>query len=137
MYHITPFDLERSVIRALNQNIAVKTKVPLLRTGTPLSAIDVPHLWINIAKETVVGLNRLCAEGEMTLSFPFAKGSEMMGALESIQEALRQALPLYLGERAVGTIRWEEKGFKKSAKKEGFAAILNFDLFVYLERIYA
>ncbi|MDR0661878.1 MAG: hypothetical protein LBF76_00610 [Holosporales bacterium] len=137
MYHITPFALERSVIRALNQNTVVKAKVPLLRIGTPLSAIDVPHLWISVAKETVVGLNRLHAEGEMILSFPFAKGSEMVGALEAIQETLRQALPLYLGERAVGTMRWEEKDLRKSTKKEGFAILLNFDLFVYLERIYA
>ncbi|MDR0406973.1 MAG: hypothetical protein LBH38_02730 [Holosporales bacterium] len=136
MLRLSAFDLEKSIIRALDQNEELKRKVPIMRIGHPLWTTEEPHLWVEISKTQVVGLNRVHAEGEMALSIPLMKCGDTEKILEQIRNVLQESIPLTQGVHTIGEACIHEKSVRKDVKRDIYLVTLIFDALLKLQKIF-
>ncbi|MDR1910310.1 MAG: hypothetical protein LBQ26_00505 [Holosporales bacterium] len=136
MLHLSTFDLEKSLLHALYQKGTLRERLPILRIGSPLSYLEEPHLWVEVTKAQVVGLNRVHAEGEVGVSIPLLKGNEAMSVIETVRDVLKCPLPLLQGQQQIGEAYLTEKSLHRTLKKEANLTIITFDAFLRLEHIF-
>ncbi|MDR2417108.1 MAG: hypothetical protein LBD15_03015 [Holosporales bacterium] len=136
MLHLSTFDLEKSLLSTLYRKEELQRHLQIMRIGSPLSHIEEPHLWVEVSKARVVGLDRVHAEGEIGVSMPLLKGEDVMSIMETIRNILRQPLPLMQGEQFVGKAYLEERSFHRNVKKEANLTVIAFDAFLRLKNIF-